>query len=99
LSGFIKMRGEGQHGERDIPIVAGGQSELRVEDGIPIDPAALKHASSGPPVYRWTGVQTGDLRLPGLEIWLARLGGLTRLINRRPGHGLAPAIAIAGIPM
>lgn len=96
LSGFIKMRGEGQHGEHDIPVVAGGQSELRVEDGIPVDQAALTHASSGPPAYRWTGVQTDDLRLPGLEIWLARLGGLTRLINRRPGHGLAPAIASAG---
>ena len=96
LSGFIKMRGEGLHGERDVPVVAGGQSELRVEDGIAIDQAALVHATSGPPVHHWTGVQPGDLRLPGLEIWLASLGGLTRLINRRPGHGLAPAIGSGG---
>ncbi len=96
LSGFIKMRGAGQHPERDVPIVAGGQSEVRVEAGVAVDPAALVRATSLPPVHRWTGVQVTDLGLPGLEIWLARLGGLTRLINRRPGHGLAPAIGIGG---
>lgn len=96
LSGFIKMRGDGHHGERDVPIVAGGQSELRVEAGLPADPAALVRATSQPPVYRWTGVQVTDPRLPDLEIWLARLGGLSRLINRRPGHGLAPATGQGG---
>lgn len=96
LSGFIKMRGTGHHPERDVPIVAGGQSELRVEAGLPVDPAALVRATSRPPVRRWTGVQVTDPSLPGLEIWLARLGGLTRLINRRPGHGLAPATGAGG---
>jgi protein-L-isoaspartate(D-aspartate) O-methyltransferase len=96
LSGFIKMRGTGNHPERDVPIVAGGQSELRVEAGLPVDPAALVRATSLPPVRRWTGVQVTDPSLPGLEIWLARLGGLTRLINRRPGHGLAPATGAGG---
>jgi protein-L-isoaspartate(D-aspartate) O-methyltransferase len=96
LSGFIKMRGTGHHCERDVPIVAGGQSELRVEAGLPADPAALVRATSRPPVQRWTGVQVTDPRLPDLEIWLARLGGLSRLINRRPGHGLAPATGEGG---
>ncbi len=96
LSGFIKMRGAGQHDERDMPVVAGGQSELRVEAGLPGDPAALVRAASKPPVQRWTGVQVTDLGLPDLEIWLARLGGLSRLINRRPGHGLAAAIGAGG---
>jgi hypothetical protein len=41
-------------------------------------------------------VQVTDPRLPDLEIWLARLGGLSRLINRRPGHGLAPATGEGG---
>jgi hypothetical protein len=53
-------------------------------------------ATSQPPVRRWTGVQVTDPSLPGLEIWLARLGGLTRLINRRPGHGLVPATGTGG---
>jgi protein-L-isoaspartate(D-aspartate) O-methyltransferase len=96
LSGFIKMRGAGHHRERDVPIVAGGQSELRVEADVPADPAALVRATSRAPVLRWTGVQVTDMRLPGLEIWLARLGGLGRLINRRPGHGLAPATGEGG---
>jgi protein-L-isoaspartate(D-aspartate) O-methyltransferase len=96
LSGFIKMRGAGHHSERDMPIVPAGQSELRVEAGLPADPAALLHATSRPPVQRWTGVQVTDPRLPDLEIWLAKLGGLSRLINRRPGHGLAPATGEGG---
>lgn len=96
LSGFIKMRGSGHHSEHDVPIVAGGQSELRVEADLRVDPAALVRATSRPPVHRWTGVQVTDPSLPGLEIWLARLGGLTRLINRRPGHGLAPAAGKGG---
>ncbi|MCD0449108.1 methyltransferase, FxLD system [Actinocorallia sp. API 0066] len=96
LSGFIKMRGDGHHGERDVPIVAGGQSELRVEADLTLDQAALVRATSGPPARRWTGVRTADLRLPGLEFWLARPGGLCRLINRRPGHGLAPATGQGG---
>ena len=96
LSGFIKMRGAGHHSERDVPIVAGGQSELRVEAGLVADSAALMRAASLPPVRRWTGVHVTDPALPGLEIWLARLGGLTRLINRRPGHGLAPATGQGG---
>jgi protein-L-isoaspartate(D-aspartate) O-methyltransferase len=96
LSGFIKMRGTGHHPERDVPIVAGGQSELRVEADLPADPAALVRATSQPPVQHWTGVQVTDPRLPDLEIWLARLGGLSRLINRRPGHGLAPATGEGG---
>jgi hypothetical protein len=41
-------------------------------------------------------VQATDPSLPDLEIWLARLGGLSRLINRRPGHGLAPATGEGG---
>ena len=41
-------------------------------------------------------MQVTDLALPGLEFWLARLAGLTRLINRLPGHGLAPAIGETG---
>jgi protein-L-isoaspartate(D-aspartate) O-methyltransferase len=96
LSGFIKMRGDGLHGERDVPIVAGGQSELRVEADLPADPDALVRATSQPPVHRWTGVQPADPRLPDLEIWLAGLGGLCRLINRRPGHGLTPATGQGG---
>ena len=96
LSGFIKMRGTGHHPERDVPVVAGGQSELRIEADLPIDPAALVRATSRPAVRRWTGVQVTDPSLPGLEIWLAQLGGLTRLINRRPGHGLAPATGEGG---
>jgi protein-L-isoaspartate(D-aspartate) O-methyltransferase len=96
LSGFIKMRGTGQHAERDVPIVAGGQSELRVEASLQIDPAVLVHATGQPPLHRWTGVHATDPRLPSLEIWLARLGGLTRLINRRSGHGLAPATGQGG---
>jgi protein-L-isoaspartate(D-aspartate) O-methyltransferase len=95
-SGFIKLRGPGHHGERDVPIVSGGQSELRVEDGIPVNQGALVRATSEPPLHRWTGVHPADLALPDLEIWLASLGGLTRLINRRPGHGLAPATGQGG---
>jgi protein-L-isoaspartate(D-aspartate) O-methyltransferase len=95
-SGFIKLRGPGHHGERDVPIVSGGQSELRVEDGVPVDQAALVRATSQPPLHRWTGVRPADPALPDLEIWLAGLGGLTRLINRRPGHGLAPATGQGG---
>jgi protein-L-isoaspartate(D-aspartate) O-methyltransferase len=96
LSGFIKMRGEGHHPERDVPVVPGGQSELRVEADLPADPAALASATSRPPVRRWTGTRVSDPRLPDLEIWLTRLGGLCRLINRRPGHGLAPATGEGG---
>lgn len=96
LSGFIKMRGDGHHPERDVPVVAGGQSELRVEGDLAADPAALAEATSRPPLRRWTGVRVTDPALPGLEFWLARLGGLTRLINRRPGHGLAPAVGPGG---
>jgi protein-L-isoaspartate(D-aspartate) O-methyltransferase len=95
-SGFIKLRGPGHHGERDVPIVSGGQSELRVEDGIPVNQGALVRATSEPPLHRWTGVHPADQALPDLEIWLASLGGLTRLINRRPGHGLAPATGQGG---
>ena len=95
-SGFIKLRGPGHHGERDVPIVSGGQSELRVEDGVPVDQAALVRATGRPALHRWTGVHPADPALPDLEIWLASLGGLTRLINRRPGHGLAPAIGQGG---
>jgi len=95
-SGFIKLRGPGHHGERDVPIVSGGQSELRVEDGVPVDRAALVRATGQPPLHRWTGVHPADPALPDLEIWLAGLGGLTRLINRRPGHGLAPATGQGG---
>jgi len=96
LSGFIKMRGKAHHPERDMAIVPASQSVLRIEAGIPADSAALVRATSQPPLHCWTGVQVTDLSLPGLEIWLARLGGLTRLINRRPGHGLAPAIGETG---
>jgi len=95
-SGFIKLRGPGHHGERDVPIVSGGQSELRVEDEVTVDQAALIRATTQPPVHRWTGVHPADPALPDLEIWLAGLGGLTRLINRRPGHGLAPATGQGG---
>ncbi len=95
-SGFIKLRGPGHHGERDVPIVSGGQSELRVEDGVAVDQAAVVRATGQPPLHRWTGVHPADPALPDLEIWLARLGGLTRLINRRPGHGLAHAIGQGG---
>jgi len=95
-SGFIKLRGPGHHGERDVPIVSGSQSELRVEDGVPLDQAALIHATSQQPLHRWTGVRPADPALPDLEIWLAGLGGLTRLINRRPGHGLARATGQGG---
>jgi protein-L-isoaspartate(D-aspartate) O-methyltransferase len=96
LSGFIKMRGGGNHPEHDVPIVDGGQSELRVEGDVLIDRAALVRATRQAPVLRWAGVEHTDLRLPGLELWLARLGGLGRLINRRPGHGLAPAVGEGG---
>ncbi|MGH3280318.1 MAG: hypothetical protein ACRDNW_14440 [Trebonia sp.] len=85
LSGFIKMRGAGQHREHDVPVLAGGQSELRVEAGVPVDPAALARATALAPLHRWTGVRATDPALPALEFWLARLGGLTRLINRCPG--------------
>ena len=79
-----------------MPIVSGGQSELRVEDGVPVDQSALVRATGQPPLHRWTGVDPSDPTLPDLEIWLAGLGGLTRLINRRPGHGLAPATGPGG---
>jgi len=95
-SGFIKLRGPGHHGERDVPIVPGGQSELRVEDGVTVDQPALVRATGQPPLHRWTGVRSADPALPDLEIWLAGLGSLTRLINRRPGHGLAPATGQGG---
>lgn len=96
LSGFIKMRGDSHHPERDVPVVAGGQSELRVEGDLTVDPAALVEATRCPPLRLWTGVRVTDPSLPDLEIWLAQLGGLTRLINRRRGHGLAPAVGQGG---
>jgi hypothetical protein len=95
-SGFIKLRGPGHHGERDVPIVSGGQSELRVEDGVSLDQAALIRATSQSPLQRWSGLHPADSALPDLDIWLAGLGGLTRLINRRPGHGLARATGQGG---
>ena len=94
--GRCKTRGEGQHAEHDLPIVAGGQSELRLEDDLYAEQAALVHATSQPALQQWTGVATSDLRLTDLELWLAQLGGVCRLINRRPGHGLAPAVGAGG---
>ena len=94
--GFIKMRGQGQHAEHDLPIVAGGQSELRLEGDLYADQAALVHATSQPALQQWTSVAISDLRLTDLELWLAQPGGVCRLINRRPGHGLAPAVGEGG---
>lgn len=95
LSGLIKMRGPGYHPEHDVPAVAGGQAVLRVEGGVRADPGALAQAAGAQPVHRWTGVRVAgrDLAaLDGLEFWVASLGGLARLIKRRPGHGLAPSV-------
>jgi len=96
LTGFIQLRGPGHHPEHDVPIVPGGEAELRVEGDLPADPAALRHATAQPPVKLRTGVKVADPRLSDLEIWLASLGGVGRLICRRPGHGLAPTVGDGG---
>jgi hypothetical protein len=51
---------------------------------------------SQPALQQWTSVATSDSRLTDLELWLAQPGGVCRLINRRPGHGLAPAVGEGG---
>jgi protein-L-isoaspartate(D-aspartate) O-methyltransferase len=53
-------------------------------------------ATGQPPLHRWTGLHPADSALPDLDIWLAGLGSLTRLIDRRPGHGLARATGQGG---
>lgn len=59
------MRGTGQHPEHDVPIVPGGQSELRVEADLRVDSAALMRATSRPPVHRWTGAKVAN---PSLQV-------------------------------
>lgn len=96
LSGFVPMRGGQNHYESDELIVDNGRAELRLEVNAPVDLSALRDAVRQPPQLTWIGVAVTDLRLPELEIWLASLGGLCRLINRKPGHGLAPTIGEGG---
>jgi protein-L-isoaspartate(D-aspartate) O-methyltransferase len=96
LSGFIHMRGSGHHLERDVPITPGGEAELRLEGDLSADPGTLQRVTRQPPIEVWTGVTVDSPRLDDLEAWLASLGGLGRLINRRPDHGLAPAIGEGG---
>lgn len=96
LTGFVHLRGPRHHPEHDVPVVSGGEAQLRLEADLPIDTAAVQLATTQPHTELATGVHVRGKPLTDLELWLASLSGVGRLICRRPGHGLVPAIGEGG---
>lgn len=77
--GFIPMQGIGAVAEQNVSIGPGPDLTLRVDDGQPMDPAALAQALDRVPAIVWTGVSAPWAWTENLDFWLATLPGFCRI--------------------
>ncbi|MEU8192484.1 methyltransferase, FxLD system [Microbispora amethystogenes] len=81
VCGFIPMRGPSAMEETNVELGAAGSGVwLRVDDGQPIDAAALGRALTGAPVLTWSGVVVPWAPMTHLDFWLAGVAPICRVL-------------------
>ncbi|WP_322750890.1 MULTISPECIES: methyltransferase, FxLD system [unclassified Frankia] len=81
--GFMPMRGVGAVREQNIPVGAGPDLTIRLDDDRPGDASALRGALDHPVAVCWTGVAVPWGWTEHLDFWLATLEGFCRLLVSR----------------
>ncbi|GAB3159798.1 hypothetical protein GCM10027059_06570 [Myceligenerans halotolerans] len=77
--GFIPMKGIGAVAEQNIRIGSGPDVTLRIDDGKPVDAAALADVLDNEPETAWTGVEAPWGWTENQDFWLASLPGFCRV--------------------
>jgi protein-L-isoaspartate(D-aspartate) O-methyltransferase len=81
--GFMPMRGVGAVREQNIPVGAGPDLVVRLDDDRHVDASALRDALDHPVTVRWTGVAVPWGWTEHLDFWLATLDGFCRILISR----------------
>ncbi|WP_250281580.1 hypothetical protein [Frankia sp. CiP1_Cm_nod2] len=81
--GFMPMRGVGAVREQNIPVGAGPDLTIRLDDDRPGDASVLRGALDHPVAVCWTGVEVPWGWTEHLDFWLATLEGFCRLLVSR----------------
>ena len=76
--GFIPMKGIGAMPEKNVPLGAGPDLTLRIDDGQRVE-AALRDALDGEPELVWTDVVSPWAWTPDQDFWLATVPGFCRV--------------------
>lgn len=81
LFGFVPMQGAGAR-EGTLLVMRDGEITLRVDDEIPLDPAALEDVFAKPRVEVWSGARIGRFEpWANTQMWLATaLPGFCRVV-------------------
>lgn len=71
--GFVQMQGDAASAEHALRFGCDAFVQLTVDEGQPVDDAALRHAFTGPRHEVWTGAPLARMEpaLPVLDLWLA----------------------------
>jgi protein-L-isoaspartate(D-aspartate) O-methyltransferase len=76
--GFIPMKGIGAMPEKSVPLGAGPDLTLRIDDGQRVE-AALLDALTGGPELGWTDLVSPWAWTPDQDFWLATVPGFCRV--------------------
>lgn len=106
LFGFVQIQGAGAH-QGKLVVMRDGEVTLRMDDEVPVDPAALEGVFDMPRVEVWSGARIGRFEPWGdMQMWLASvLPGFCRVVVDKarstglispPGSHSAAAAAVDG---